>query len=87
VTVYAVVDGGLSPTRPLADAVETFTRRETRSASSKSSGDDPGLAAHPRIDERELETGGTTSLVTGFLTRVRCRLLASPVSSRFQKTA
>jgi hypothetical protein len=58
VRVYVIVDTRSSPDNPLGDAVETFIRRgyaerfieEVRN-------DDPELASHLRVEERELEAG------------------------------
>jgi hypothetical protein len=47
VIVYAVVDGSLSSDFPLGVELQVFIRR-----------DDPELASHLRIEERELEAGG-----------------------------
>ena len=55
----AVVDDRLSPTRPLADAVETFIRRlDAERFIEEVRGDDPELAGYLRIEERKLEAGG-----------------------------
>ena len=57
--VYAVVDDSLSSTSPLGDAVETFIRREDDERFVEEvRGDEPELASHLRIEERELEAGG-----------------------------
>ncbi len=57
--VYAIIDVRSSTTRPLGDAVETFVRREDAERFIEEvRGDDPELASHLRIEERELEVGG-----------------------------
>ena len=59
VIVYAVVDDSLSSASPLGDAVETLIRREDAERFIEEvRGDDPELARHLRIEERELEAGG-----------------------------
>jgi hypothetical protein len=59
VVVYAVISERLSPTFPLGDAVETFVRREDAEQFIEDvRRDEPELARHLRIEERELETGG-----------------------------
>ena len=59
VLVYAIVDTRSSPDHPLGDAVETFVRREDAERFIEEvRGDDPELASHLRIEERELEAGG-----------------------------
>ena len=56
--VYAIVDTRSSLTHPLGDAVETFVRREEAERFVEEvRGDDPELALHLRIEERELEAG------------------------------
>jgi hypothetical protein len=58
VFVYAIVDTRSSPTHPLGDAIETFMRREDAERFIEEvRGDDPALASHLRIEERELEAG------------------------------
>ena len=58
-TVYAVVDDSLSATSPLGNAVETFVRRENAERFIEEvRGDEPEIAAKPRIEERELDAGG-----------------------------
>lgn len=57
--VYAVVDDSLAPTFPLGDAVETFIRREDAERFiDEVRSDDPELAGHLRIEERELTLAG-----------------------------
>jgi hypothetical protein len=57
--VYAVIDVGSSPDHPLGDAVETFVRREDAERFiEKVRRDEPELATHLRIEEREPEAGG-----------------------------
>ena len=47
------------PRTPLGDAIETFVRREDAERFiAEIRGDDPELARHLRIEERELEAGG-----------------------------
>jgi len=59
VIVYAGLDDSLPPTFPLGDAIETFIRREDAERFIEEvRGDDPELASHLRIEERELEVGG-----------------------------
>jgi hypothetical protein len=59
VIVYAIIDLRSSPDHPLGDAVETFLRREDAERFIEEvRGDDPDLASHLRIEERELEAGG-----------------------------
>jgi hypothetical protein len=56
VIVFAVADESLSPTSPLSDAIDTFTRREDAERFIASvQRDDPKLAARLRVVERELE--------------------------------
>jgi hypothetical protein len=60
VIVYAIVDESLSPTSPLGDAIDNFFRREDAErfiANVKR--DDPRLASHLRVIERELEARRT----------------------------
>ncbi len=58
--VYAIIDTRSSLTHPLGDAVETFVRREdAKRFIEEVQGDDPDLASHLRIEERELEVGGS----------------------------
>jgi hypothetical protein len=53
------VDVSLSPTSPLGDAIDTFVRREDAERFiARVKRDDPQLAAHLRVVERELEAGG-----------------------------
>jgi hypothetical protein len=55
VIVYTVVDDSLSPDFPLGVAREVFIRREDAERFIEQvRGDDPDLASHPRIEEREL---------------------------------
>lgn len=57
--VYAIIDVRSSTTHPLGDVVETFVRREDAERFIEEvRGDDPDLASHLRIEERELEVGG-----------------------------
>jgi len=57
--VYAVIDLHSSPDHPLGDALEVFVRRENaKRFIEEVRGDDPELAWHLRIEERELEAGG-----------------------------
>jgi hypothetical protein len=59
VTVHAIVDLRSSPNHPLGDAIETFIRREDAERFIEEvRGDDPELAGHLRIEERELQAGG-----------------------------
>jgi hypothetical protein len=59
VLVYAVIDDSLSPAFPLGDALEVYVRREDAERFVEEvRGDDPELARHLRIEERELEAGG-----------------------------
>jgi hypothetical protein len=59
VIVYAVVDDALLPDFPLGDSLEMFIRREDAERFIEEiRGDDPGVAAKLRIEERELEAGG-----------------------------
>jgi hypothetical protein len=58
VIVYAVIDDR-SARNPLGDAVGTFVRREdAEQFVANVKRDDPQLASHLRIVERELEAGG-----------------------------
>jgi hypothetical protein len=58
-TVNAIIDGASSPAHPLGDAIETFIRGEDAERFIEEvRGDDPELASHLPIEERELETGG-----------------------------
>jgi hypothetical protein len=60
VIVYAIHNLRSSPDHPLGDAVETFGRREDAERFIEEvRGDDPELASYLRIEERELEAGGT----------------------------
>ena len=57
--MYTVVDESLSSTSPLGDAIETFVRLEDAERFIEEIRDDePELASHLRIEERELEAGG-----------------------------
>jgi hypothetical protein len=57
--VYAVVDESLSPTSPFGDAIDTFVRREDAERFvARVKRDDPQLASHLRVVERELEADG-----------------------------
>jgi hypothetical protein len=57
--VFAVVDESLSPTSPLGDAIDTFVRREDADRFiAKVQRDDPQLASHLRVVERERDAGG-----------------------------
>jgi hypothetical protein len=57
--VYAVVDDALSPDFPLGVELEVFVRREDAERFVEEvRGDDPEMAAKPRIEERELDAGG-----------------------------
>ena len=59
VIVFAVVHTRSSPDHPLGDAVETFIRHEDAERFVEEvRGDEPELAKHLRIEERELEAGG-----------------------------
>jgi hypothetical protein len=59
VLVYAVVDDSLSPTFPLGDAIDVFVRREDAERFVEEvRADEPELAKHLQIEERELEVGG-----------------------------
>jgi uncharacterized protein (UPF0210 family) len=59
VVVFAVVDASLSPTSPLGDSIDTFVRREDAERFiERVERDDPQLASHLRVVERELEVGG-----------------------------
>ena len=56
---YAVVDDALSPDFPLGVELEVFIRREDAERFIEEvRNDDPELASHLRIEERELEAGG-----------------------------
>jgi hypothetical protein len=71
VIVHAVVDDSLSDSSPLGDAVETFIRREDGERFIEGvRRDDPDLASHLRIEERELEAGGLAAEV---FSAARCR--------------
>ena len=60
VLVDAVVDDSVSPTSPLGDAIETFIHREDAERFVEEiRGDDPELASYLRIEEREVEAGGS----------------------------
>ena len=57
--VYAVVDDALSPDFPLGVELEVFIRRGNAERFIEGvRGDEPGMAAKLRIEERELEVGG-----------------------------
>jgi hypothetical protein len=57
--VFAVVDLRSSLDHPLGDAVETFIRREDADQFiARVRRDDPQLASHLRVVEREREAGG-----------------------------
>jgi hypothetical protein len=57
--VFAVVDLRSSPDHPVGDAIETFIRREDADQFiANAQRDDPQLAAHLRVVERELQAGG-----------------------------
>jgi hypothetical protein len=59
VQVYAIIDVLSSPEHPLGEAVEVFIRREDAERFiDEVSNDEPQLASHLRIEERELEAGG-----------------------------
>jgi hypothetical protein len=59
-TVYAIIDVRSSPNHPLSDAIETFIRREDAERFIEEvRGDDAERASYPRIEARELQTGGT----------------------------
>lgn len=53
---YAVVDEALARTSPLRDAIDVFVRREGAERFVEEV-DEPELAKHLRIEERELQTG------------------------------
>jgi hypothetical protein len=58
VVVYAVVDDSLSPASPLGDSIDVFVRRDDAERFVEEiRGDEPELATHLRIEERELEAG------------------------------
>jgi hypothetical protein len=60
VLVYAVVDESLSPASLLGDAVDVFVRREdAERCVEEVRGDEPELANDLRIEECELEPGGS----------------------------
>ena len=57
--VYAILDDRSRPDHPLGDAVEVCVRSEDAPKFiADVIGDDPELAEHLRIEERELEAGG-----------------------------
>jgi hypothetical protein len=57
--VYAVVDKSLSPTSPLGDAIRHLRPRDDAERFiADVERDDPQLASHLRVVERELEAGG-----------------------------
>jgi hypothetical protein len=59
VLVLAIIDGRSSLDHPLGDAIETFVRREdAEQFIANVKRDDPQLASHLRVVEREIETGG-----------------------------
>jgi hypothetical protein len=56
--VYAVVDDSLPPAGPLGNAVDVFIRREDADRLVEEiRGDEPGLAASLRVEERVLQAG------------------------------
>ena len=56
--VYAAIDDSLSPTSPLGDSLDVFVRREDAERFIEDvRGDEPEIASHLRIEERELEAG------------------------------
>lgn len=58
VIVYVIVYLRSSHDHPLGNAIETFIRRDDAERFvAEVRGDDPGVASHLRIDERELQTG------------------------------
>jgi hypothetical protein len=57
--VYAIIELRSSPEHPLGEAIEVFIRREDADRFiDEVRGDEPELAAHLRVEERELEAGG-----------------------------
>jgi hypothetical protein len=59
VLVYAILDDRSSPDHPLGDAIEVCVRQEdAEQFIADVTQDDPELAAHLRIEERELQAGG-----------------------------
>jgi hypothetical protein len=59
VIVYVIRDERCSLDHPLGDAIEVLIRREDAERFIQEvRGDDPELARHLRIEERELEAGG-----------------------------
>ena len=59
VLFYAIVDDRSSPGHPLGDALEVCVRLEdAEQFLADVRQDDPALADHLRIEERELEAGG-----------------------------
>ena len=57
--VYAVIDDTLSPDFPLSVELETFIHREDAERFIEDvRSDDPDLAHHLRVEERELEACG-----------------------------
>lgn len=58
VLVYVILDDRTSTSSPLGDAVDTFLRREDAERFVEDvRRDDPDLAQHLRIEERELNAG------------------------------
>jgi hypothetical protein len=58
VVVYVIRDERCSLDHPLGDAIETLIRREDAERFlAEVGGDDPELASHLRIVERELDAG------------------------------
>jgi hypothetical protein len=59
VIVYATIDASSSPTDVLGEAVDVFVRRaDAERFIEEVRSDEPDLAAHLRIEGRELEAGG-----------------------------
>jgi hypothetical protein len=57
--VYAILDDRTRPDHPFGEAIETFVRREDAERFIEEvRGDEPELARHLRIEQRELEAGG-----------------------------
>jgi hypothetical protein len=58
--VYAIIDDRSSRQHPLGDAVDVFIRRaDAERFIDDVRGDEPELAAYLRIEERELNAGGS----------------------------
>jgi hypothetical protein len=58
VQVYAIIDGLSIPEHPLGDAVDVFVRREDAERFIEEvRSDESELAAHLRVEEREIEAG------------------------------